>query len=203
MGVGLDAKNPERYLVGLSVGGLGLPDKDYYLNPDARFVAIRAAYVTHIQKMLGFTGVSDGKARAEAILALETALAGKLWDRADLRDRDKTYNLTKFSDLASKYPGYDWAAHCARRWACSTPEEVNVSTPSAVGPVLAIVNGTPLPIWRDYLSFHAVEQQRRPAEQGDRRRRVCVQRHGAQRPEGAARPVEARRRPGQRHAGLW
>lgn len=155
MGVGLDAKNPERYLVGLSVGGLGLPDKDYYLNPDARFVAIRAAYVTHIQKMLGFTGVSDGKARAEAILALETALAGKLWDRADLRDREKTYNLTKFSDLASKYPGYDWAAH-AKTLGITTPEEVNVSTPSAVGPVLAIVNGTPLPVWRDYLSFHAV-----------------------------------------------
>ncbi|MEO5629107.1 MAG: M13 family metallopeptidase N-terminal domain-containing protein, partial [Thermomonas sp.] len=56
-GVGLDRKNPDRYLVGIGVGGFGLPDKDYYLNQDKRFVDIRAAYVKHIQAMLGFAGV--------------------------------------------------------------------------------------------------------------------------------------------------
>src|SRR5690349_18875698 len=52
VGLGSDRKDPNRYLVGVGVGGLGLPDKDYYLTPDPRFVAIRTAYLEHIQKML-------------------------------------------------------------------------------------------------------------------------------------------------------
>ena len=159
VGVGLspDRKDPNRYLVGVGVGGLGLPDKDYYVNPDPRFVAIRAAYLEHIQRMLGFAGVggADAKARAQAVLALETALAKPQWERAERRDRDKTYNLTSFADLNGKYSGFDWSA-LFRAQGLPVPAEVNVATPSAVAPVLAIVNQTPLPVWRDYLRFHAV-----------------------------------------------
>ena len=154
-GVGLDAKNPDRYLIGIGVGGFGLPDKDYYINQDPRFVGIRAAYVGHLQKMLGFNGVTDGKARAEALLALETELAKATWDRAELRDRDKTYNLIKFSDLAKLYPGYDWSAQL-RAQGLPIPDEVNVRTPSSVGPIIAIVNKTPLNVWRDYLTVNAI-----------------------------------------------
>jgi len=156
-GVGLDRKNPDAYLIGIGVRGFGLPDKDYYVNPEPRFVAIRAAYVLHIQKMLGFAGVTDGKARAEAVYALEAALAKETWDRTELRNRDKTYNLTKFADLSKLYPGYDWSAHFKAQ-GLPIPAEVNVSTPSAVAPILAIVNKTPLPVWRQYLTFRAVDQ---------------------------------------------
>lgn len=155
-GVGLDRKNPDAYLVGIGVRGFGLPDKDYYVNPEPRFVAIRAEYVLHIQKMLGFAGVTDGKARAEAVYALEAALAKETWERAELRNRDKTYNLTKFADLSKLYPGYDWSAHFKAQ-GLPIPAEVNVSTPSAVAPVLAIVNKTPLSVWRDYLTFSAID----------------------------------------------
>jgi len=155
-GVGLDRKNPDRYLVGIGVRGFGLPDKDYYVNPEPRFVAIRAAYVEHIRKMLGFAGVADGKARAEAVYALEAALAKETWDRAELRNRDKTYNLTKFADLSKLYPGYDWSAHFKAQ-GLPIPAEVNISTPSAVAPILTIVNKTPLPVWRDYLTFSAID----------------------------------------------
>lgn len=157
VGVGLDRKNPDQYQVNVQVGGLGLPDKDYYLNKDERFAKIREAYVAHIQRMLGFAGVSDSKARAEAVMALETALAEKLWDRTELRNRDKTYNPTPFADLAKLYPGYDWSAHFAGR-GLPLPEMVNVTTPSAVVPVLEIVAKTPLAVWRDYLSFHTVRE---------------------------------------------
>ncbi len=150
-----DRKNPDRYLVGVGVGGLGLPDKDYYINTDARFVTIRAAYVDHITRMLGFTGIKDGKPRAEAILALETAMAKKHWDRAERRDRDKTYNLVSIAELNASYPGYDWAGQFVAQ-GMPVPSEVNVSTPSATGPVLEIIAATPLSVWRDYLSFHAV-----------------------------------------------
>ena len=155
-GVGLDRKDPNRYLVGVGVGGLGLPDKDFYLNPEPRFVQIRTAYLAHIEKMLGFAGVTDAKPRAEAILALETEIAKNHWDRAQLRDRDKTYNLTSFEDLKAQFPAYDWAAHFAAQ-GLPTPAEVNVTTPSAVGPIVEIIGKTPLNVWRDYLTFHTVD----------------------------------------------
>ncbi len=155
-GVGLDRKNPDRYLVGIGVGGFGLPDKDYYINQDKRFVDIRAAYVGHIQKMLGFAGVADGKARADAILALETELAKATWDRAELRNRDKTYNLTTYAELSKNYPGFDWSTLFTAQ-GLPIPAEVNVSTPSAVGPIIAIVNKTPIQVWRDYLTYNAVD----------------------------------------------
>ena len=156
LGVELDRKNPDQYLVSLDVGGLGLPDKDYYLNPDARFVAIREAYVEHIQRMLGFAGVTDGKARAEQVLALETALAKPQWERAKRRDRDKTYNVSTFAQFQKQFPGYDWTAHL-RAQEMPQPDRVNVVTPDAVQPVLDVIAATPLPVWRDYLAFHAID----------------------------------------------
>lgn len=154
-GVTLDRKDPNRYIIGLGVGGLGLPDKDFYLNQEPRFVQIRAAYLDHIAKMLGFAGVADAKPRAEAILALETEIAKQHWDRAQLRDRDKTYNMRTFAQLNQEFPGYDWKAHFAAQ-GIANPGDVNVSTPSAVGPVLEIAKKTPVAVWRDYLTFHAV-----------------------------------------------
>lgn len=156
--VGIDRKNPDRYQVNLGVGGLGLPDRDYYLNPDPRFAKIREAYLAHIQRMLGFAGVTgpDAKARAEAVLALETALAKPQWDRVQLRDRDKTYNVLTFAELQQKYPGYDWAAQL-RAQQMPQPADLNVATPDVLQPVIDIVNATPLSTWRDYLAFHAVD----------------------------------------------
>ncbi|MBU8976027.1 M13 family metallopeptidase [Lysobacter sp. MMG2] len=156
LGVDLDRKNPDQHLVSLNVGGLGLPDKDYYVNPDARFVTIRSAYLEHIQRMLGFAGVKDGKARAEKVLALETALAKPQWERAKRRDRDKTYNVSTFAQLQQQFPSYDWAAHLKAQ-EMPQPDRVNVVTPDAVQPVLDVIAATPLPVWRDYLTFHAID----------------------------------------------
>ena len=159
--VGTDRKDPNHYQVVLGVGGLGLPDRDYYLNPDARFVKIREAYVAHIQRMLGFAGVTgvtgvDAKARAEAVLALETALAKPQWDRVKLRDRDKTYNVFTFAELQRKFPGYDWAAQL-RAQEMPQPDKLNISTPDVIQPVIDVIGATPLATWRDYLAFHAVD----------------------------------------------
>jgi len=154
--VELDRKDPDKYLVSLRVGGLGLPDRDYYLNQDARFVGIRTAYLAHIERMLGYAGVKDGKARAQAVLDLETALAKPIWERAQMRDRDKTYNVASFADFARQYPNYDWAGQLAAQGMPSL-DRVNVVTPSSVAPILDIVGKTPLQAWRDYLAFHAVD----------------------------------------------
>jgi predicted metalloendopeptidase len=150
-----DRKDPLQYLVTLEVGGLGLPDRDYYFNPDPRFVGIRTAYLAHIERMLGFAGVKDAKPRAQAILALETELARPQWERSRLRDLDKTYNAKPFAALAEDYPGFDWAAF-ARAAGMPALDRVNDSTPSAVQPIVDVVAKTPLPVWRDYLACHAV-----------------------------------------------
>ena len=158
LAVSIDRKDPNRYLVSLGVGGLGLPDRDYYLNPDARFAKIREAYVAHIQRMLGFAGVTgaDAAQRAQDILALETRLAKPQWERAKLRDRDKTYNVVSFAELQQNYPGFDWSAWLAANQ-MPKPDRVNVVTPDAVQPVLDVVDATPLPTWQDYLRFHAID----------------------------------------------
>jgi putative endopeptidase len=159
IGIGLsaDRKDPNKYLASIGMGGLGLPDKDYYLNADPRFVKIRAAYVDHIAKMLGFAGVpaAQAKPRAEAILALETSLARNHWDRALRRDREKTYNVVTFAELQKQYPKFDWAA-LFKAQGMPQPDRVNVTTPSAVQPVIDVINATPLNVWRDYLTFNAV-----------------------------------------------
>jgi len=156
IGLDLDRKNPDQYLVSLNVGGLGLPDKDYYTNPDARFVKIREAYVAHIANMLAFTGAKDTQARAQKVLELEAALAKPQWERAKRRDRDKTYNVSSFADLQKQFPSYDFAAHLKAQ-EMPQPDRVNVVTPDAVQPVLDVIAATPLPVWRDYLAFHAVD----------------------------------------------
>jgi predicted metalloendopeptidase len=156
VGIDIDRKDPDAYLVSVGVGGLGLPDKDYYTNADERFVKIRAAYVDHIAKMLAFAGVKDNvNIRAQSILELETALAKPQWERAQRRDRDKTYNVIPFAELATQYPGYDFAAHFKAQ-GMPIPAKVNVPTPSAVGPVIKVVNDTPLSVWRDYLTYWTV-----------------------------------------------
>ncbi len=157
VGLAVDRKDPNRYLVGVGVGGLGLPDKDYYFNQDARFVAIRKAYVEHIATMLGFAGVDAASAtqRAEAVMALETAFAKPQWDRADRRDRDKTYNVSAYADFKKAHPSFDWDA-LLKAQELAIPTQVNVVTPSAVAPILKIVADTPIATWRDYLRFHTV-----------------------------------------------
>ena len=158
MMVAVDRKDPQRHLLTVGVSGLGMPDRDYYLNDAERFAGIRTQYLEHIATMLGFAGVkpADATAKAKAILELETRIARAHWDRAAQRDRDKTYNVLEWAQLLRQYPGYDWAAHLKAQGIAAAPAQVNVAMPSAVEPMVGIVRDTPLPLWRDYLTFHAV-----------------------------------------------
>ncbi len=92
IGIGADAKAPDRYAVYLYQGGLGLPDRDYYLKTDAASQALRQKYEQHIATMLARFGEADAGAKAKRILALESKLARIQWDNVTLRDREKNYN---------------------------------------------------------------------------------------------------------------
>lgn len=89
-------------------GGLGLPDREYYFLKDAKSVEIRAKYLAHIERMLQLSGVSDAKAKAAKILALETALAGKHMKKEDTRNMGALYNKYAIKDLGKLTPDFDW-----------------------------------------------------------------------------------------------
>jgi endothelin-converting enzyme/putative endopeptidase len=110
-----DYKNATVYMAAVDQGGLGLPDRDYYLKDDARFVSIRDKYKAHVARMLGLLGDSSeaAAAAAETVLALETALAKNAMERVKRRDPDNTYNKMTTAELAKLTPAFDWARYFA------------------------------------------------------------------------------------------
>jgi putative endopeptidase len=108
--VGADQKNSQQYTVYLSQSGLGLPDRDYYLQDNARFQGFRTAYTTYVETLLRLAGEQDPAGKARAVLAFETEIARRQWDRTRNRDRNATYNQMSVAQLRTQAPGFDWAA---------------------------------------------------------------------------------------------
>ncbi|WP_286830551.1 MULTISPECIES: M13 family metallopeptidase [Kordiimonas] len=156
-GLGIDRENPDYYILNLGLGGLGLPDRDYYLDDSERFLGIREAYKAHIAEMLGFAGVSaeDAASQAETILALETKLAEKQWERADRRDRTKNFNPTTMEELKANYTGFDWDAFFGAG-GLEGLKKVNVTGPQPLKDAIALVNEVPVADWKAYLAYHTI-----------------------------------------------
>jgi putative endopeptidase len=144
--VGQDDKDPSLYVLNVSQSGLGLPDRDYYLSNDAKMGAIRAAYAAHLAKMFELAGEANGVARAQAVVALETAIAKVHWTRIDSRDADKTYNRMTLAQLAASAPGFDFAAMF--KAAGLSPDHVLVDQPSAMTGEAALIGGRICPCSR-------------------------------------------------------
>ena len=154
--VGQDDKDPETYILSMSQGGLGLPDRDYYLDEKPEMAKIRAAYVAHLETMLTLAGESDAKARAAALMAFETEVAKVHWTQIDSRDADKTYNKLTLAALQKAAPGFDFAAYFKANGL--TPTDLLVAQPSAVTGEAALIAKTPIAVLKDALllrSLHA------------------------------------------------
>lgn len=104
-----DQRNPDVYTLYLSQSGLGLGDRQMYL--EDRFAPQQARYVEYIAQMLKLAGWDDPQGNAERIMALETQIAQAHWTRAESRDRDKTYNPVRFDELDSFAPGFAWQTY--------------------------------------------------------------------------------------------
>jgi putative endopeptidase len=148
-----DARKAERYVPSLSQGGLGLPDRDYYLvADDAKFKQARERYVVYMARLLELGHASGAaKASAEAVLTLETALAKGQWTRVENRDPVKTYHRVDLAGLAPLAPGLDWAAWLAATGLAGKTGDVIVAQPSYLTAFAAQLSATPLPVWRSYL----------------------------------------------------
>ncbi len=143
------------YVAVLVQGGLGLPDRDHYVSAEPRMQAQRTTYKAYIASMLALTGFDGSSQRAEAVMALETAIAqSHATGEASANDRNAN-NLWSRADFSRKAPGMDWSAF----FAAAGLKEQNalvVWQPSAVIGAAALVALQPLEVWKDYLRFHVV-----------------------------------------------
>ncbi len=154
-GVQQDLKDNTVYAVYLGQGGLGMPDRDYYLVDNPKFVETRAKYLTHVATMLKLAGQSDPDGAAKRIYDLEKAIAQVHWTRAEQRQVEKGYNPEMVADLATKMPGFDWKGMLDAQ-GLSAQTRVIVGQPSALTGTAKLVATTPLSTWKKYLAYHTI-----------------------------------------------
>ena len=155
--VGQDDKAPDRYVTQMFQGGIGMPDRDYYLQPDARMQEVRAKYLAHMTNVLKLAGEANGAARARAILDFETEVAKVHWTQIDSRDATKTYNLMSLAKLQADAKGFDWATFLQGS-GLSAATEVNVAQPSAVNGISRLLSRAPLQVLKDQLLIRSIDQ---------------------------------------------
>jgi Predicted metalloendopeptidase len=156
IGVDIDDKDPDSYAVMVAQGGLGLPDRDYYLVKDnPKFAEVRTAYQAHLARMLTLAGVADAATKAAAIFQLETQIADIHWSRVESRQAEKRYNPFATADLPSRFPTFPWKHFLAAVDLEGQPRVI-VTQPSEVEGIGALLRSVPLAVWKAYLSYHTV-----------------------------------------------
>nr|WP_224243525.1 M13 family metallopeptidase [Hyalangium gracile] len=152
-----DFNEPSRYAAYLFQGGLGLPDRDYYLGDNEKLTDARQKYQQHIANMLRLAGSSDAEGRARRILELEKKIAQVHWNQVDTQDTAKSNNPWPRDQFARRAPGLDWEAWFTAA-GLGQQRELIVWQPSAITGIAKLVGSEPLETWKDYLTFHALER---------------------------------------------
>jgi predicted metalloendopeptidase len=156
--VAQDLDDPSRYSPFLLQGGLGMPDRDYYLVDSTSMKELRTQYQRHIAAMLSLAGTSGAEADSEAavIYTLEQRIARVHSSRADSEDVKRGNNHWKRADFTVRAPGLDWSEYFAGAGLGSEQEFV-VWQPGAVTGISALVASEPLDTWKEYLRARALE----------------------------------------------
>jgi len=146
----------QHYVFHLLQGGLGMPDRDDYLDQSSKMAALRVQYQAHIAAMLKLAGIDDWETRAARILAFEIRIAQSHAPDADSADVFKQNNPWKRADFGVKAPGMNWDAYFKAAGVAEQPELI-VWQPSAVIGASALVGSESVDVWKDYLRFHLIE----------------------------------------------
>lgn len=155
--VDADEKDSTTNIAQLGQGGLGLPDRDYYLLEDEKSKSLRAAYQQHVSKMftlLGDTAVEANK-EAQTVVDLETDLAKASKTRVDLRDPEGNYHKMALDGLEKTAPGFDWKGYFTGMGA-TEPGSIDVGQPEFIAHVAQATGSAPLDDWKTYLRWHLV-----------------------------------------------
>ncbi len=149
-----DARNPDRYALYLSQSGLGLGDREMYVDP--KFAPQRERYQAYIAQMLELGGWQQPQQNAAAILAMETEIAQAHWKRAESRDRDKTYNPMTLADLQAKAPGFPWATFL-KSAGVEQAERAVVRQDTAFPKLAGIFDETSVDTLKAWQAFHVLD----------------------------------------------
>ena len=153
-GITIDQKQPTRYVVSAGQSGIGLPNRDYYL--DARFADKKDKYQAYIERMLTNIGWADPAGHAAAIVALETKIAEAHWTPIENRDRDKTYNEYTIQTLAAEAPGFDWNGYFNASGLGSI-DRLIVRQNTAMPKIAAIFAEAPINTLQAWQAFHTTD----------------------------------------------
>jgi endothelin-converting enzyme/putative endopeptidase len=157
VGVGIlpDPADPTRYIAAAGQGGLGLPNRDYYLLTGEKYDAIRAAYRAYVVQMQQLAGIPDAEAKADRIIALETAMAKVQWAPERQRDIKQIYNPMNRAQLAELAPQFEWPAYLQAA-GLGNIDTVIAAEKSAITDTGKMLDTVPLSTWKDYLAFHFI-----------------------------------------------
>jgi putative endopeptidase len=152
-----DFDNPTRNVGYLLQGGLGLPDRENYLRKDPKDVELQTKYRAHIATVLGLAHVANAGERAAHIYALEHKIAEAHASRVDSEDVHKANNPWKLPQFSAKAPGLNWTAYFTAAGLSAQPM-IMVWQPSGIIGTSALTASEPLAVWKDYLTFHAIDR---------------------------------------------
>ena len=169
-----DSKDATKYVAEIRQGGLGLPDRDYYLQDnDAKLKDVRSKYQLLVEDMLAKGGDPQAAANAREILALETALAKFQWTKVENRDPVKTYNRVELAKLAELTSAYDWKTYQRGTNIDGRITYLVVKQPSFFNGLGKIIDATPLPVWKAYFKWHLLNRYAPYLAQADVDRRFA------------------------------
>jgi putative endopeptidase len=154
LGTDIDLKDPKKYAVYIFQGGLGLPDRDYYLKPD--FAKQKGAYEGYAAKLLGLAGWKNPEAAGKDVVAFETKLAEASWTKTEQRDLNKVYNPMSIPELATFAPGFAWASYL-KEAKLGDLKRIIVAEKSAFPKLAAIYAQTPLDTLKAWQAFHVAD----------------------------------------------
>ena len=152
-----DFNKPDHNVPYMLQGGLGLPDRESYLSAEANEVELQAKYRTHIATVLKLAQLKDADAQAARIYDLERKIANAHTSRTDSEDVHKANNPWRLRDFSSKAPGLDWGSFFNAAGLSGQPM-IMVWHPGGVTGIAALVGNQPLDVWKEYLSFRAIDR---------------------------------------------
>ncbi len=150
-----DSKKSDRYLLHLYQGGLGMPERDYYLKNEPEQKRVRAAYLVHIEKLLKLYGVTPAEQRqmSTVIMRVETRMAKASMNKEDTRDVKKTYNKHSLKSLARFSPKIEWRRYF-KLLGARTARDYIVATPGFFKEISHMLNDVSIEDWKTYLLWH-------------------------------------------------
>jgi putative endopeptidase len=151
-----DNKNSAVYIATTQQRGLTMPDRDYYLSPDAKYAEFRAKFVAYVERMLALAGERNARSGAQRIAALETRIANDQWTKVQLRDPVKTYNPMTLPEYQKLTPGFDWVAFHDGLGA--PVQKIDISQPSFMRGIGQLVKTIPVSDWRLYFKFQLLDK---------------------------------------------